>query len=333
MTIKKPVVANFKDELLEGEIYHLDFSGKEGLNLVKATKTPYELGTRIMVWDKLCTVVEQGSQQDVIIFQDGRKDTITHGSTDMPGVEKLAVCPQTNAFKRKASADEIQELELKAQAYSADKAAKRKALKEQQDTDKAAAQAVLDQSPAWAKCLIVAELENDETDLQSDFHGSSTVRSIALCYSKHSRNLFPEMRKAAKLLPRLSKTTPIDEWTENRQNYSMGGGTFLSEYEYGRYSGWKIRKVSLEYCTQALIDPLAFPTAETPTTETKLEVTEASYQLNEEKNGIEIMFPGKPSEEIRNQLKASRFRWSRRQGLWYAKQSPDRLKLAQELCS
>ena len=39
------------------------------------------------------------------------------------------------------------------------------------------------------------------------------------------------------------------------------------------------------------------------------------------KNGIEVVFPAKPGADVRAGLKRLRFRWSRRQGLWYARYS------------
>jgi len=40
---------------------------------------------------------------------------------------------------------------------------------------------------------------------------------------------------------------------------------------------------------------------------------------NLEKEGIEVVFPARPDETIRAGLKRLKFRWSRRQGLWYAR--------------
>jgi hypothetical protein len=42
---------------------------------------------------------------------------------------------------------------------------------------------------------------------------------------------------------------------------------------------------------------------------------------NPARNGIEIVFPAKPGVDVRAGLKRLRFRWSRRQGLWYARYS------------
>lgn len=51
--------------------------------------------------------------------------------------------------------------------------------------------------PAWAKAAIVAECRIDETEIQSDYFGHRTARVVFLAWSKHNRDLFTEMRKAA----------------------------------------------------------------------------------------------------------------------------------------
>lgn len=53
--------------------------------------------------------------------------------------------------------------------------------------------------------------------------------------------------------------------------------------------------------------------------------------INNEFNGIELTFEGKPEESIREAMKAAGFRWHRMKKLWYAKQTPDRLDLARKL--
>lgn len=49
-----------------------------------------------------------------------------------------------------------------------------------------------------------------------------------------------------------------------------------------------------------------------------------SVKFNEEKNGIELHFTGKPSQEIREQIKSNGFKWSKFQKIWYAKNSEER---------
>ena len=56
-----------------------------------------------------------------------------------------------------------------------------------------------------------------------------------------------------------------------------------------------------------------------------------TYAINKAHNGIEITFDGKPSELIRNKLKAIGYRWHRAKMVWYAKQNAERLAFAKEL--
>ena len=56
-----------------------------------------------------------------------------------------------------------------------------------------------------------------------------------------------------------------------------------------------------------------------------------TYRINEEFNGIEITFESKPADEIRSTLKENGFRWHKAKRLWYAKQTPERQKLAESL--
>ena len=57
----------------------------------------------------------------------------------------------------------------------------------------------------------------------------------------------------------------------------------------------------------------------------------ADVRLNHAKNGIEIEFKTKPSEYILEDLKLFGFRWSFRQKIWYAHQTPQRIEFANSL--
>lgn len=57
----------------------------------------------------------------------------------------------------------------------------------------------------------------------------------------------------------------------------------------------------------------------------------AIYTLNAELNGVEISFGEKPGEEIRAALKQAGFRWHKAKKVWYAKQTADRIALAERL--
>lgn len=55
--------------------------------------------------------------------------------------------------------------------------------------------------------------------------------------------------------------------------------------------------------------------------------------LNQELNGIEIRFDAKPLQATLDGLKKLGFRWHRQKKLWYAKQTPERLELAQAIAN
>jgi hypothetical protein len=56
-----------------------------------------------------------------------------------------------------------------------------------------------------------------------------------------------------------------------------------------------------------------------------------AMKINEELNGVELYFPGKPEKEVINSLKANKFRWSNYKKCWYSKQSEKTLQIAKSL--
>jgi hypothetical protein len=64
----------------------------------------------------------------------------------------------------------------------------------------------------------------------------------------------------------------------------------------------------------------------TPSTSSRL-----CLRRNTARHGIEVVFPAKPGADVRAGLKRLRFRWSRRQGLWYARYSSVLWKEVHEL--
>jgi len=57
----------------------------------------------------------------------------------------------------------------------------------------------------------------------------------------------------------------------------------------------------------------------------------AMLNVNEEMNGIELFFEGKPAKETRDTLKENGFRWSKFKKCWYNKQSENAFKVAENL--
>ena len=56
-----------------------------------------------------------------------------------------------------------------------------------------------------------------------------------------------------------------------------------------------------------------------------------NINFNQEKNGIEIRFDTKPSEEMLSNLKLNGFRWSGKQKMWYAKQNDQRMNFVNSI--
>lgn len=116
--------------------------------------------------------------------------------------------------------------------------------------------------PEDAKALIIAECHKDESDIQSDYFGRSTTKTVILGYSKYTRDLFPEMRKHAAKIPETAhlaippevdtngdkKTDDNKDWwtpsDEHRDNYSMGAGYYLKT-GWINSSGWCISKARI----------------------------------------------------------------------------------------
>ena len=68
------------------------------------------------------------------------------------------------------------------------------------------------------QAVIIAEHEKNTSDSQSDYFGSETTQRVILAPSKHKRDLFPEMRKAADLI-------------EETKHLGTGKGRFLPYVE------------------------------------------------------------------------------------------------------
>ena len=56
-----------------------------------------------------------------------------------------------------------------------------------------------------------------------------------------------------------------------------------------------------------------------------------TVRQNEGQDGVEIIFPGKPSSDVIAKLHNNQFRWAPKKKLWYAKRTPNRLKFAYDL--
>jgi len=156
---------------------------------------------------------------------------------------------------------------LYAEALEADQKEKeeREATAKKADEDREKGKALIDSiKPKWAKAVIVAYQEFDDCDMMTDYFATKSGPAYLLAWSKHTRDLFPEMRKAAAnmeetkhLAKRPVFTGPESErkwWSpedEHREKYSMGAGYYLKASN--RYStGWKVEKWPLTWKNDAI---------------------------------------------------------------------------------
>ena len=96
--------------------------------------------------------------------------------------------------------------------------------------------------PATAQALIVARYVVDDCDHQTDYFDVKTREYVILGWSKHTRDIFSEMRKHVSKLPETAHLAAPNPKHEHREKYSMGHGFYLKSS--GRYStGWEVSKV------------------------------------------------------------------------------------------
>lgn len=144
------------------------------------------------------------------------------------------------------TAERVAQLTEQQAAYKADQSGRREAKLEAQRQQRDRGQAWLAENrPEWATSVIVAELHEDTCDSMTDYFNSKVKRVVLLAWSKHNRNLFSEMRKAAAKFSETAHLATADESAEHRENYSMGRGMFLQTGS--GYSGWRVEKWNLSW--------------------------------------------------------------------------------------
>ena len=135
----------------------------------------------------------------------------------------------------------------------------RQARKQQQEEKETSNEAWRDKHrekvPTWAKAVLVAEYHRDDCDTMTDYFNTIQERTVILAFSKHTRDLFPEMRKAALNHPETAHMHDLPKENEFRQKYAMGGGYYLGEA--GAYrTGWRVCKIRLDGSYRYSNDPM-----------------------------------------------------------------------------
>jgi hypothetical protein len=96
--------------------------------------------------------------------------------------------------------------------------------------------------PPGAKAVLIAQYRVDDSDIMIDYFASHSEQTLILGFSNHTRDLFPEMRKAAANAPETAFLVDAPGDYEHREKYSQGAGYYLGK---NRYSGWFVKKVPL----------------------------------------------------------------------------------------
>ena len=153
---------------------------------------------------------------------------------------------------------------------------------------KEAAARIMAKKPAGARAVIVAELEQDDCDTQSDYFNTTTARRCAIGWRFSAREDFKRLREVAATFEETKHLGPdAPEEIEHRENYSRGKGNYLKDG--GCYdSGWVVKSVSLDYFGSCWEYEDCLDEAPASVEGESITVSE-----NDEKDGIEIRFDQK----------------------------------------
>ncbi len=191
---------------------------------------------------------------------------------------------------------------------------------------------------------VILEITFDDSHPQSDYFAPHRQIGSDLCLGLAHKG--PKTERIARSI--LAKYSELNKYkfTWHVENYSMGHGNYLiSEHtgikmKRGAYDGrqevetrFEIRfdtyaKEMHPYKNYSPSDALQ----DSNDTGHAFQSMDVTMRLNDEKEGVELKFTEKPSEEIIASLRIAGFRWSRPKRLWYAKQNERTIAFAKKLC-
>ncbi len=269
-----------------------------------------------------------------------------------------------------------------------------------QETKRTTGAELLKIQPDWAQAIIVAQWHENESDAMTDYFNHKTTREVVLAWSRHTRDLFPEMRTAAArfeptahLGPKMgdfsvsvnlandfmsggtacwagdrspwhretlgsdanfSTREEAEAWiaqapelrpmndgqngenvvrfeyriteqsVEHREKWSMGHGYYL-KHGYTHSTGWAVKKSGFWLLgsrrDQTIEEIVTVQPAESARSRTSFSAVEIAY--NADQKGVELRFPTRPSEDVRDRLKAQGWQWSRFSGCWYTRDTSE----------
>ena len=202
--------------------------------------------------------------------------------------------------------------------------------------------------PSDAKAVIIGELRVSECDSYTDYYDYRTERTVILGFSKHTRNLFTEMRKCAANFEGTSHLAEYNADFEHRENYSMGDGMYLGR---NKYSGWTIEKEPI-YDLEKFIERYAHTAGDeanlcmkAPQRETEAQQPTATADLSAlsleiveySEKAIAVFGDTKPIKEVLKDLNGLfranlTYKGERRAGWIYSKKQEQKVREALATC-
>jgi len=126
---------------------------------------------------------------------------------------------------------------LKEKKAQEQKAIEEKARQKQQSRDIAKGKELVS-IPSWAKCVIVADLYQNDSDCMTDYFSTSVIDTVYLGFSKSTRNNMNELKQHSLLFDETKNFA-------NEENHEQtDGGSYAPSYYLGssRWGGWKVNK-------------------------------------------------------------------------------------------
>lgn len=126
--------------------------------------------------------------------------------------------------------DDVRSTEQERQERAAILENNRKEQEERTAKIKESSATILAKKPDWAEAVIVAELDEDDSDSMTDYFNHKTVRRVVIGWRKGKRESFPQLRKAAAqfhetahLGPGKDRHTIRSVWADNSPGRYKGG--------------------------------------------------------------------------------------------------------------
>jgi hypothetical protein len=182
--------------------------------------------------------------------------------------------------------------------------------------------------------VIVVIHERDDSHIQSDYHAEVQLGRWVLCQTDVQQDRIAVLKATASRFPSLQDL----HWEERREKYAMGRGYYIRaglpmtapDHSGRQRATWYIVRYST---TRFEKDTPSWPEKAQEDGVTCTGEITVTVQRNHEKNGVEVIFSAKPALPVRQALKSRGFRWSRRQGLWWARFSELRWEWVQTLAT